>query len=80
VNVKNSPAAWELYDLATDPGEQRDVAGEHRDVVARLAAEYDRWWQSVQPDLVNENIDGPAENPFKAAYERQFDPPPNERS
>jgi len=76
VNVKNSPTAWELYDLAADPGEQRDVAGEHRDVVARLAAEYDRWWQSVQPDLVNENIDGPAENPFKAAYERQFDKPP----
>ena len=80
VNVKNSPAAWELYDLAADPGEQRDVAGEHRDVVARLAAEYDRWWQGVQPDLVNENIDGPAENPFKSAYERQFGRPPNERS
>ena len=62
--------------LAADPGEHRDVAGEHRDVVARLATEYDRWWQSVQPDLVNENLDGPAENPFKTAYERQFSAPP----
>jgi acetyl esterase/lipase len=30
----------------------------------------------VQPDLVNEDLDGPAENPFKAAYARQFGPPP----
>jgi acetyl esterase/lipase len=44
--------------------------------VARLAATYDRWWQSVQPDLVNENAPVPAVNPFKAAYERQFGPPP----
>jgi arylsulfatase len=76
VNVKNSPTAWELYDVAADPGERRDVAAEHRDVVARLAAEYDRWWHSVQTDLVNEHSEGPAENPFKAAYERQLGPPP----
>jgi arylsulfatase A-like enzyme len=24
------------------------------------------------PDLVNENVDGPAENPFKTTYEKQF--------
>jgi arylsulfatase A-like enzyme len=28
----------ELYDLETDPGESRDVAAEHADVVARLQA------------------------------------------
>ena len=31
-------AAWELYDLATDPGEQRDVAAAHADVVAQIDA------------------------------------------
>ena len=75
VNVKNRPDSWELYDIAADPGEQLDVAHEHPDVVARLVAEYDRWWRSVQPDLINEDRDGPAENPFKTAYERQFGPP-----
>ena len=73
VNVKNRPDGWELYDIAADPGEKADVAKEHPDVVARLAAAYDAWWRSVQPDLVNENLDGPAENPFKTAYERQSD-------
>jgi hypothetical protein len=37
----------------------------------RLAAEYDRWWDSIQKDLVNEDLDGPAENPFKTAFEAQ---------
>jgi arylsulfatase len=72
VNVKNAAGGWELYDIAADPGEKTDVATLHPDVVARLAGEYDRWWQSVQPDLVNENVDGPAENPFKEAYWKQM--------
>jgi arylsulfatase len=76
VNVKNTPKTWELYDVSADPGEQNDLVKQHPDVVARLAATYDRWWQSVQPDLVNENAPVPAVNPFKAAYERQFGPPP----
>ena len=75
VNTKNKPDAWELYDLAVDPGEKNDVAAQHPDVVTRLATTYDGWWQSVQPDLVNEDLDGPAENPFKTAYDRQFGPP-----
>jgi arylsulfatase A-like enzyme len=74
VNVQNRPDAWELYDIAADPGEKADVAKAHPDIVARLAAAYDEWWRSVQPDLVNENLDGPAENPFKTAYERQSPP------
>jgi len=72
VNVKNARDGWELYDVAADPGEQTDVAKQHPDVVTRLADEYDRWWRSVQPDLVNENLDGPAENPFATAYWRQM--------
>ena len=43
-------------------------------MVARLGQAYDSWWQSVQPDLVNENLDGPQENPFKAAFRKQFGP------
>ena len=76
VNVKNNPTTWELYDVAADPGEQDNLVKQHPNVVARLAGEYDRWWQSVQPDLVNENVEIPAVNPFKVAYERQFGPPP----
>ncbi|MEI6240533.1 MAG: sulfatase-like hydrolase/transferase [Planctomycetia bacterium] len=76
VNVKNRADAWELYDIQADPGEKTDVAKDHPDVVKRLVAAYDAWWVSVQPDLVNEDLDGPSENPFKVAYARQFGPAP----
>jgi arylsulfatase A-like enzyme/acetyl esterase/lipase len=74
VNTKDRPDAWELYDLAADPGEQQNVAAEHPEVVARLGKAYDSWWESVQGDLVNEDLDGPAENPFRVAFRAQFGP------
>ncbi len=64
--------AWQLFDMANDRGEQRDVAKEHPDVVRRLAAAYDAWWKSVQPKLVNENATGPRLNPFAELYWKQF--------
>ena len=66
-NTKNKPDAWELYDIDSDPSEEHDIAAEHQDVVHRLATTYEKWWESVQPDLVNEDVDGPPENPFKTA-------------
>jgi hypothetical protein len=33
-----------LYDLTADPGQQRDVAADHADVVAELRAAYEDWW------------------------------------
>ena len=36
----------------------------------------DQWWNSVQPDLVNEDVDGPSGNPFKVASVVQLAPPP----
>ena len=71
-------ATWELYDIEADPGEDRNLADTHPEVVAKLAAAYDAWWASVQGDLVNEDLDGPAENPFKQAYWEQFPPHPTE--
>jgi arylsulfatase A len=40
---------WELYDLANDPGEQRDLAksGEGRMILDELVAKYERWWAEV---------------------------------
>lgn len=63
---------WQLFDVRTDYGEKTDVAERHPEVVKELEAAYDRWWDSVQPQLVNENAVGPKENPFKVLYERQL--------
>lgn len=38
---------WELYDLATDPGESHDLSKERPQEVARLRAAYDAWFADV---------------------------------
>lgn len=38
----NARKPWELYDLANDPGENHDVAGNHQDVLGRLKSHADR--------------------------------------
>ena len=62
----------ELYDLKADPGETKNVIAEHPEVVAKLRAAYDQWWNDVQPLLVNENVVGPKMNPMKELYWKQF--------
>ena len=42
-----------------------------REVVADLIAKHDAWWKECRPLMVNENVAGPAENPFKVMYREQ---------
>lgn len=74
VSVGKEGAAknWQLFDLKADIGQQTNIADKHPEIVTQLDREYDRWWESVQPQLVNENAVGPAENPFKTLFEQQF--------
>lgn len=62
----------ELYELKTDPGEAQNVIAAHPKVVAQMRAAYAQWWKEILPALENENATGPAVNPFKAAYWKQF--------
>jgi arylsulfatase A-like enzyme len=63
----------ELYDLANDPGEKTNVIAEHPEIVRKLRAAYDSWWNDVQPLLVNENpANVPDINPFQELYYQQF--------
>jgi arylsulfatase A-like enzyme len=43
-------AAWELYDLAADPGETRDLAADRPADVARLAAAFATWRADLNHD------------------------------
>ncbi len=62
----------ELYDLQTDPGENKNIISEHPEVVANLRSAYDKWWEETLPLLVNENAIGPKINPMKELYWKQF--------
>ena len=39
----------ELFDIIADPDERTNLAGKHPDVVARLRADLDRWWNPGVP-------------------------------
>jgi arylsulfatase A-like enzyme len=41
----------ELYDLKTDPGQAKDVAAAHPDVVQKMKEHYTKWWDGVAPTL-----------------------------
>ncbi len=68
----------ELYDLKADPGETNNVFDDHPDIVAALRSAYDKWWDDVQPLLVNENAAAPKMNPLKELYWKQFGGGPDE--
>ncbi|MBM3798185.1 MAG: arylsulfatase [Acidobacteria bacterium] len=61
-------SALELYDMAADPGQRRNVASGHADVVARLTQSYDGWWQLASArgaEPVRIVIGHPRENPSR---------------
>lgn len=62
----------ELYDIKADPGEKTNVIAQHPEVVSRIRAAYDQWWSEILPALENEDAVGPAVNPFKERYWKQF--------
>ena len=77
---KSGERQWQLFDVKADAGEKNDVAAAHPDVVEELNAAYDKWWDSVQPQLVNENAVGPKVNPFKELYWKQLGGGPDEET
>ncbi len=62
----------ELYDLKSDPGEQKNVIGDHPEIVTTMRAAYDQWWIEILPALENENVVIPNINAFKELYLKQF--------
>jgi arylsulfatase len=41
----------ELYDLRTDPGQKKDVAAVHPEVLRKMQDHYAKWWSEVEPRL-----------------------------
>lgn len=41
----------ELFDLKTDPGQLKDVAAAHPDILKKMQDHYDKWWADIEPQL-----------------------------
>ena len=76
-DAKPGDKHWQLFDVTSDSGEQTDLAAQQPQVVGELTKSYDAWWESVQPQLVNENVPLANENPFKTLFNKQFGKSPS---
>jgi arylsulfatase A-like enzyme len=65
---------WELFDVKNDIGQKNDIGAQHSDLVEKMSAAYDEWWQRILPHLENEDAykTAPKINPFKEEYWKQF--------
>lgn len=63
-----------LYDISNDPYETTDVAASYPEVIEQLRKSYDLWWESVLPQMVNEDLPKVAlqDQPFAKRYEQQL--------
>jgi arylsulfatase len=69
----------ELYDLQADPGQGRNVLGDHPDEGAGLRAAYEQWWKEVLPVFIGEDSSDPGDQPFRDLYRKQYGIGPTER-
>lgn len=56
----------ELYDIDADPGQEDDLAKQKPEVVAKLRAAYEAWWEDISPAFAQVSrlhLGNPAENP-----------------
>ncbi len=71
----------QLYDVASDPGQKRNVAAHHPEQVAALRALYENFWAEVSPRMTAVSIDlgNPAQNPTELTsqdwYMQKGNPP-----
>ena len=45
-----SATSWQLYDMENDPGEKKNIAAEHPDIVKQLSEQYDAWFADISHD------------------------------
>lgn len=60
-----------LYDLEDDPGETKNVAEQHPEVVEKMKAAFDAWWDEVRPMMVNEDAPLDVGKPFRDLFRQQ---------
>ena len=58
----------QLFDIKADPGQQKDIANEHPEVVKRLTDFYEAWWAELEPTFANATpiyLGHPRDNPAR---------------
>lgn len=70
---------WQLYDMEVDPGERKNIAADHPDIVMQLSEQYDAWFDVISHEGLQRfplPIGHPQQNPVELhAPQAYFDAP-----
>ncbi len=61
----------QLFDMKNDPGQTKNVAEEHPEVVKRFLTRYEQWWEKTVPMMVNEKAEMLPYRPFHVQFQKQ---------
>ncbi len=62
----------ELYDIAKDPGETRNLITEKPKIVQAMKDAYDAWWDEVRPCMINDGVPMTGLDAFRKSCEKQM--------
>jgi len=60
-----------LYDMENDPNQTKNIAEKHPELVAEMKKEYEAFWESVRPGMINDGVPLAQEKPFHVNYNKQ---------
>ena len=51
IRYVSDPDVYELYDIIQDPGQKKDIADQHPNVLKELNQKYEVWWDDISRDF-----------------------------
>jgi len=67
------PQSLQLFDMLHDPGQTKDVSSQHPELVSEMVREYEQFWESVRPHMINEEVPLADQKPYHVEYYQQRD-------
>ncbi|MEM9480546.1 MAG: arylsulfatase [Verrucomicrobiota bacterium] len=71
VNKNDSSDKSALYDMIEDPGQTTNIIDKHPEVVAKMKAAYEQFWNEARPLMVNEGVPMSPTRPYHEWYYAQ---------
>jgi arylsulfatase A-like enzyme len=68
----NKTGKLELFHIASDPGQKKDIASQNPELVESMRKAYSAWWDETRPLMVNENVPISKTKPYHVWYKKQL--------
>ncbi len=49
--ILTTPGEWELFDIESDPHQDKNIAEENPEIVKKMSDFYEKWWTKVETKM-----------------------------